>query len=233
MTIFKKLFCFSVSLIFEASSLFSQGHSPHSELLSQNEISDLLNDSVTKAFNLDIPVYRIYKYSDKSGNYFNILSELKGPYTIATDTPNIRVVALNLQMSNGKITKTWNLEKEVLPDYIVGVQNISFLEDYIEFKDLDNDSIIEPIIVYNTLTELSLLIIYKNQIVSIEYQFQGYDFETLRVDKSYYELPQIVKSYVEGKLHSLEKSMNIALPDKWQIKMKNHKTLIRASKNSR
>ncbi len=229
-----KLFFICTTILSTTTCLFSQGQSSNCILLSQKEISDIFNDSLKREYNLENAVLKIYKYSDKSGNYLTILNEIKGPYILLNnDTPNIKANAINLKNESGKISKIWNLEKDALPDYIVGVQDINFLEAYIEFNDLDNDSIIDPIIVYKTLTEIGLSVIYKNNIIPIEYQFKGVDFKSLRIDKSFYELPQIIKSYIEHKLYSMKTSMNIELPKAWQKKMKKNKTLIRAKKYNR
>lgn len=227
MTISKPFFIV-ILILWATTSLFSQGQMCPGKLLAKNEISHFLNDSLKSAFDLEKPIYKIYEYSDKSGDYLTILNEIKGPYTLQNnDTTNIKATAINFKIEGSSITKMWNFEREALPDFIVGVQDINFLDDYIELKDIDNDTFVEQIIVYQTLTILGLFIIYKNQMISIENHFKGFDVKTFRVDKSFYELPPIIKSYIERKLYSMELSLNIALPNGWLKKMKKQKTLIR------
>ena len=198
-------------------------------MIDSREAKDILSDSLKTVYNLKEPQIKIYAYSDKSGNYLTILNEQKGIYTLGkNDTTNVKATAVNLKSESGKLSKTWTLEKEVLPDFVVGVQDIHFLNEQLEFSDLNNDSLVEPILVYQTFTERTLSIIYKNQIVSIAHQFKGYDFNTLNIDTAFYALPSEIIIYLQSKLHLLELSTQNALPKGWEKGMKKQKTLIRA-----
>ncbi len=189
----------------------------------------LLNDSIKKEFFLEDSILKIYQYADKSGNYLTVLNEIKGPYKLENNVPsNIKAIAINFKMEDSKLNKMWGFEKLALPDYLVGIQNINSLDSLTELNDLDNDSIVEPIIVYKTLTETNLTVYYNNLASSIVIHHKGYNKKTLIVEKSFYELPQLIKTYLELKLKSMEKTMNLDLPEGWIKKMQKQKLIIQS-----
>ena len=212
----------------------TQAQLPGPRLLSPKEATEILSDSLKSEYNLKDPLYKIYAYSDKSGNYLEIFNEQKGLYTLGrNDTAISKTIALNLKMEEGRMSKNWILETEVLPDFVVGVQDIHFLYDLFEFRDMDGDSVVEPIVVDQTLTATTITIIYKGQDISIEHQFKGSDFNTLIIDKTFYSLPPIITSELRNKLQLLAFSTKNELPKGWQKGMKKQKISIRERKTSR
>lgn len=194
----------------------------------KNKIA-ILNDSIKKEFFLEDSTLKIYQYADKSGNYLTVFNEIKGPYKTENNMPtNIKAIAINFKIEEGNLIKMWGFEKLALPDYLVGIQNINFLDSNIELNDLDHDSIVEPIIVYQTLTETNLTVYYNNLASSIVFHHKGYNKKTLVVDKSFYGLPQMIKTYLELKLQSMEKTMNLDLPEGWIKKLQKQKLIIQS-----
>ncbi len=221
------LFFIGISLILVCNPILSKAQS--SGILTYKNKFAILNDSIKKEFFLEDSILKIYQYADKSGKYLTVFNEIKGPYKLENNVPsNIKAIAINFKMENSKLNKMWGFEKVALPDYLVGVQNIIFLDSLIELNDLDHDSIVEPIIVYKTLTETNLSVIYNNLVSSIVFHHKGYNKKTLVVDKSFYGLSQIIKTYLELKLKSMEKTMNLDLPEGWIKKLQKQKLIIQS-----
>lgn len=119
-----------------------------SEILTRSQALSIVNDSVKKAFKIDYPIYRVYKYTDVSGQYFCVLTESTD--SIATnaegepDTAHHTIRAIDLKLDNGKFTKVWEINDFILKN---GSEiSIWFWTKFCEFQDLDNDGLIAPLL---------------------------------------------------------------------------------------
>src|SRR5579872_7290449 len=88
------------------SFLLAQQNKPASEILSRTQVVSIFTDSVKQAFKINFPIIRVYKYADRSGQYFCVLTETmdsivkddEGGY----DTLHHAIRAINLKSdSNG------------------------------------------------------------------------------------------------------------------------------------
>lgn len=110
--------------------------------------------------------------------------------------------------------------------------NIWFWTKYCDFKDYDNDSLVDLIIVYGTSAmngyddgRIKFIIFYKGTKVAIRHQNGVLDFEReTQVDKSFYDLPKSLKTSIMQKMELMEKNQHAIFPHGWQTAMRNKKT---------
>jgi len=55
--------------------LLAQQKQPSCEILSQRQVSATINDSVKMQFAIDFRILRVYRYVDRSGQYYCVLTE--------------------------------------------------------------------------------------------------------------------------------------------------------------
>jgi len=183
----------------------------------------IVNDSVKKAFKIDYPIYRVYKYTDGSGQYFCVLTESTD--SIGTDadgkpdTAHHSIRAIDLKLENGKFSKVWEINdfmKTHGPEI-----SIWFWTKFCEFQDFDNDGLIEPIIVYGTHSldevdgnRVKFIIYYKGQKIAIRHHDSDLDEgRSTEVDKAFHALPQKLKDAVRAKME-LMKKLDLAIFEK-------------------
>ncbi|MBN8851683.1 MAG: hypothetical protein BGO55_05230 [Sphingobacteriales bacterium 50-39] len=187
-----------------------------SEILTRSQALSIVNDSVKKAFKIDYPIYRVYKYTDVSGQYFCVLTESTD--SIATnaegepDTAHHTIRAIDLKLDNGKFTKVWEINDFILKN---GSEiSIWFWTKFCEFQDLDNDGLIDPIIVYgsHSMDEINgnrvkFIIYYKGQKIAIRHQDSDLDeARSTEVDKTFHPLPQKLKDAVKAEMLLINKA---------------------------
>ena len=120
-----------------------------SKILSTKETNLIFNDSIKKEFRINYPIFRVYKYSDKSGSFLCVLTESNDSIVNHKDTFSHNIKAINLKVDKDKFVKVWELNDNTLKND-KEEYSIWFWTKYFDFKDFDNDGIIEPIIVYGT-----------------------------------------------------------------------------------
>ena len=220
------------------SNVFSQKTVTASEILSSKQVSALFPDTVQKKFKLNFPIFRVYKYSDKSGQYYCVLTESKNIVTADKDTINHKIKAINIKVNNNSFVKTWEIN-----DYIKRGENeeysIWFWIKYIDFKDYDGDGLIDPIIVYGTSAlndygdgRIKFLVYYKGQKIAIRHQNGVLDFEReTQVDKAFYNLPQAFQTTIKQKMELMVKNDQAIFPVGWQTAMKNKEEIFNELNN--
>lgn len=201
------------------STARAQQNQPSGEILSRSETSTIINDAVRKQFGIDFTIVRVYKYVDRSGQYYCVLTEKldsliendKG----GNDSLHYKIRAINLKECSGKLKKVWEINDYAIRDqkYADVEQSIWFWTRYTEFTDFDGDGLIEPIIVYGSGTEdgeggrIKFIIYYKGQKVAIRHQDSDLDEgRSTQVDKAYYNLPSKLKVRLTGKMEAMNKA---------------------------
>lgn len=131
-----------------------RGQQPHPAVktLSPPEVATVISDTVKSAFRLNLPISRVYKYSDNSGTYFCVLMESNdsiGQTEGKTDTFSRNIKAVDLKQNGNGFTKVWELN-----DHIVKNDQkeyaIWFWNSYFSFEDFDGDGLVDPFLVYGT-----------------------------------------------------------------------------------
>src|SRR5579864_171692 len=127
--------------IFRSCILRAQQNQPSSEILSQSQVSATINDAVRKQFGINFTIIRVYKYVDRLGKCYCVLTEKfdsltrneEGKY----DTLHFAIRAIGLREDSGKLKKVWEINDRAIRDpKIEGIeQSIWFWTKYIEFTD--------------------------------------------------------------------------------------------------
>jgi len=200
--------------------LRAQQNKDAGEIVPAKEVSSIFSDSVKKAFRIAWPIYRVYKYADTSGQYFCVLTESNDSFATTAkgepDTAHRSIRAINIRSDHGKMSKTWEINDFILKD---GSEiSIWFWSRFCEFRDFDNDGLVDPIIVYGTHSmdeiagnRIKFIIYYKGQKIAIRHQDSDLDEgRRTEVDKGFQPLPQKLKDAVSAKIAIMNKE-NLAI----------------------
>jgi hypothetical protein len=179
-----------------------------SRILSPAEVEQVFTDSVKQKHNIQYPIRRVYSYSDKSGEYCMALTE-RFDGTADGDTVHHQIKAFHFKLSNGILTK----EREIYDFTIEPETSIWFWTKYFQFRDIDNDGLIEPIIVYGSRRDdfdqfrVKILIYYKNQKYAIRHSHCDLDYcRFTQIDKEFYNLPKPVIEEVKNIIRAIEEN---------------------------
>jgi hypothetical protein len=202
------------------------------EILTGKQVAQLFTDSLRKTLKLNFPIFKVYKYSDKAGLYYCILTESQDEITADKDTLNYHIKALNVKSENGVFHKVWEINDNLLQTKS-DETSIYFATKYTEFKDYDGDGLADPVIIYNTSAanglddgRIKIIIYYKGQKVAIRHQNGTLDHEReTQVDKSFYELPDPLQKAIKQKMEQMARNNHAIFPAGWQTAMKKKKTL--------
>lgn len=221
---------FIVILLFPGDFVFAQ---TKTEILSQKVTSEIFTDSLKKKFSINYPIRRVYECKDKSGEFYLILSESNDSIVNTKDTLHKNIKAINFSRVNNVLVKKWELN-----DFITGPtkeseaeKSIWFWTKYFILKDLDGDSIIDPIIVYGSMGaygqdngRIKIKVYYKGQKSAIRHQNGALDFErNTKVDRSFYELPVKIREEVKKIMEKLTDAELAIFPYGWQHAMSKEK----------
>jgi len=103
-----------------------------------------LNAEAVKKAGVELPVFKRYCYTDKSGSYALVLSE-KQDLPFADETLSSVIQATLFKVgSDNVLTRQWSIRD------FAGKEDagVNFRSKLFEFADLDADGLIEPILVY-------------------------------------------------------------------------------------
>jgi hypothetical protein len=201
-----------------------------SEQLSSKQIVDLFTDDIRKKLNITLPIFKVYKYSDKSGQFYCVLTESRTSITEENDTLNNRITAINFRFENGNFTKSWEINDNIIKEK--DETSVWFMTKYVDFKDYDGDGLGEPIIIYGSAGlngrddgRVKFIIYYKGQKIAIRHQNGTLDYERVtQLDKSVYTLPESMLESIRQKMMLMEKNGHTIFPASWQTDMDNKKT---------
>jgi hypothetical protein len=206
---------FGLITLFNSYSVRAQEKSRASEILSHNQVLSIINDTVKKAFKIDLPIFRVYKYTDASGQYFCVLTESNDSFALTKegepDTAHHMIRAIDLKLENGKFVKMWEINDFIKHN---GAEiSIWFWTKFCAFDDLDKDGLIEPIIVYGTHSmdeidgnRVKFIICYKGQKIAIRHHDSDLDDgRYTEVDRTFHALPQNLKNAVRAKMEMINK----------------------------
>lgn len=180
-------------------------------------VKAIFNDSIKKTFNINFPIFRVYRYSDKSGEYYCVLTESDDSVSVE-DTISHALKAIDLKADQGVLTKVWEIN-----DFIVKNENeettIRFWTRFSEFKDYDGDGLIEPFIIYGMRTSdgsydngrIKFIIYYKGHKFAMRHQGSTFDSGRETVfDASYDSLPKAVRDAIDKKMAEIRVQMDVA-----------------------
>ena len=203
------------------TSLKGQENSTN-QTLSQLETNTIFTDSVRRQLNIDFPIFRVYKYGDKSGKFLCVLTESNDSISSSNDTFNHSLRALNLKIDGRRLTKTWEINDNIIKNE-KDENSIWFWTNYLDFKDFDSDGLVEPIVVYGTRAmngyddnRIKFIIYYKGKKFAIRHQNGVLDNERkTEIDSSFFSLPKKVKDNIKSKMALMEKQAKAIFTQTW------------------
>ena len=188
----------------------SMNYAQTSRELSKSEI-EKLNFDFKK---MSMPLTNVFEFNDKSGIYNLFLFE------------DSKMISKNVSL-NSKIFAVCYiedhdgfLEKWKINDFIESPKenNIFFWSEYCQFKDIDGDGFIEPIIIYSTASNndiferIKIITIYKNKKYVIRAQECVLDdCRTFKKDTDFNKLPKSITNNVEKLLSRLRNEQGLIL----------------------
>ncbi len=216
-----------------ATPASAQHTKPFNKQLTTKEITTLFDNKLKFTY----PIYRAYQYTDKGGKHFLIMTEnnLNNNYSACYKTQQnciTKIKAYNYHYKNGKCRLEWQMNDFILPKNEVDKEYfISFWTKYFQLADYDNDGLIEPIIVYGTLTRngtsdgrIKILTYYHGKKVAIRHQNGTLDYQrNTQVDKAFYQLPTAIQTRVKTIMQEINNDDNGIFPYGWQKAMKKQK----------
>ena len=225
------IFLFSAVIISDAS--YAQKPLSAPIILSSEQADAVFTDSVKGRLKINYPIYRVYQFSDKSGQYYCLLTESRDSMGEKNDTINHFIRALTCRTGPAGLIKVWEMNDHVRKD-LKEEDNIWFWTNYIDFKDYDNDGLIEPLIIYGSTAmngyddgRIRFLIYYKGQKVAIRHQNGVLDPEReTTIDKAFYLLPETLQTSVKQKMKQMEEADQAIFPNGWETAIKDKRTVI-------
>ena len=204
-----------------------------SHLIDSNTVDSIFSDSLKKTLNIDFDIYRVYKYEDKLGVGFIVLTENK--YKIEKKNTLIdSIKAFNFRLKENKFILKWSFQDFYLikGNSVSEEYSIWFWTKYFILDDFDEDGIIDPIIAYGTKGmnnyddgRIKILIYYKGKKRAIRHQNGTLDSErNTQVDKKYYHLPKKIQMQVLSIMDSMMKNNHAIFPYGWKENMEEKKT---------
>jgi len=228
----QRIFTFFIALIC-LTNVFAQKITVRTEILTAKQVTELFPDTIRKTLAINFPILRVYKYADKTGPFYCILTESRNEINTGKDTFHHSIKAINVKAENGSFSKNWELN-----DNIIKKENdessIWFWTKYIDFKDYDGDGLADPVIIYGTAASngyddgrIKFIAYYKGKKIGIRHQNGILDFEReTQVDKAFYDLPPSLQASINQKMVLMTKNNQAIFPAGWQTAMKNKKTKI-------
>ncbi|SMC44881.1 hypothetical protein SAMN04488524_0488 [Pedobacter africanus] len=220
-------------LFFSTILAFGQSKVLNSEMLSQQETKKIFTDRLNKQSGINYPIRRVYRCIDSSGQFFIVLTESTNVKAPRTDTLHHHIKALNFQAEKNGLIKKWEIDDSIIkqPGNDEMENSIWFWTKYTALKDIDNDGLIDPVMVYGTSGlnhtddgRIKILTYYKGKKFAIRHQNGTLDFErNTRVDKAFYTLPVKIQEHVKLIMQKMTGDGHAIFPYGWQKAMKAHK----------
>lgn len=192
-------------------------------ILTRAEVEKFLPENVRQKFKIDYNLFRVYTYLDKAGENWIVLTEKIDSITPTGDTLSGKIKAFRFSNGVNKFEKEWEINDTILK----GENTILFWTKYCDFKDVDGDGIIDPILVYGTRGindlrdgRLNILFIYQDQKIAIWHQNGVLDLErNTQVDAAFYILPLSVQEYIKEIMQKIETNAHAIFPYGWKEAM--------------
>lgn len=223
-------------LIFLLITLVHFGYGQNSEIsrsqLTEQEIDSIFTDSLKTSLKIDFSIHRIYKYDDKGGTHFLIMTKNEIECDDGQECYD-SIKAFCFSFKDDRFIQEWKLTDFILPkgNQVSKEYSINFWTKYFELNDYDNDGSIDPIMVYGTYGmngtddgRIKILVYHNGKKRAIRHQNGTLDFErNTKVDELYYELPIGIKKRVSQIMANITENEHGIFPSGWQTAMENKK----------
>ncbi|MBN2681074.1 MAG: hypothetical protein JXR58_01075 [Bacteroidales bacterium] len=209
---------------------FSQQNEP--EIIDKTQHNQIVDSNLKSEFGIYYSIFRIYKYSDNIGLHYLILTE-RTVDSSADEPRNDSIMAFHFTKENEKMKLDWKLRDFVVKQSIGDnlESSIWFWSKYFQLKDIDNDGIVEPLLVYGSSGingkddgRIKIFVFYKGKKYGIRHQNGVYDGDrNTKVDKEFYDLPNAVVLESIAIMEKIVEDNNAIFPYGWQKAMKEKK----------
>lgn len=225
-----RITCLLITLLYLVSTC-AQKPAVSSQQLSSKQIGEVFPDELRKKLGITLPIFKVYKYDDKSGQFYCVLTESRTSITEENDTLNNTIKAINFRYQDGKFIKSWEINDNIIKDKYE--TSVWFMTKYVDFKDYDGDGLLEPMIIYGSAGmngrddgRVKFIIYYKGQKIAIRHQNGTLDYEReTQLDKSLYTLPEPMLESIREKMELMVKNGHTIFPASWQTDLENKKTV--------
>ena len=197
--------------------------------LSNDKIETLFTAQKKQELGINFPIWKVYKYEDKTGSYYLVLTEQKHKEPQDEKIFNSAIKAFNFKVEKDIWTKTFDINDAIVTDE----ESIWFWTKYIYVEDFDDDGIIEPIVIYGTGGmngyddgRIKILLYYKGKKIGIRIQNAVLDGErNFTVDADFYSIPKNIQDKIKDQMKIMIENDVTILPTDWENQM-NKKALI-------
>lgn len=225
----RKLFLFV--LVFNTVAAFAQKKDT-SFILTQKQIETTFPAELRAKLGFTFPIYRVYKYSDQSGQYYFTLTESRDVID-GNDTTSYKIKAFIHKIETDSLQQILTINDQIRKE-APSESAIWFMTRWCLVKDIDKDGLTDIIIPYCTTAmngvddgRIKIFVIFKGKKIAIRHQNGVLDDERETVvDKAFYELPVSIRTYVTQFMESMVEKNKAIFPYKWQAAMKAKKTVI-------
>lgn len=215
------------------TGISAQKVSENADTLTTMQAHRLFTASIRQTLDLPMPIYRVYKYSNKSELYYCVLTENKDKVADDGSIYSTKIKAVAVKKEGNSFKKQWQIYDSIIKKDNIET-SIWFWTKYSDFKDNDADGSIDPVIVYGTSGmngyddgRIKIITFYKGQRSEIGHQNGTLDFEReTKVDKLFYSLPVAIQEAVKERMTLMTKNNHAIFPHGWQNAMINKKTFI-------
>lgn len=212
------------------------GQTKVATIVSEKEVKQIFTATVKQKFGITFNIYRVYRYTEKTGTFLVAFTENIANITAKKDTLIDKIKGYCFKESNNLLEKQWEIN-----DFIAKQANdsnvettIQFWTQYLDFQDIDKDTIVEPILVYGTKGindyedgRVKILVFYKGKKVAIRHQNGVLDDErNTQIDIDFYDLPQSLQSHVKEIMNKIAINKHAIFPNNLEAEMKKRKTKI-------
>jgi hypothetical protein len=216
------------------AALWAQPAKITSTMYSARQADSVLAGTDKQALGLEWPVFRAWKYADRSGTYFCALTESRDTIITDKDTASYHIRAVFLKQNGSQWQKYMELNDhanihEDLPEW-----TIWFWTRYCSFSDLDGDGLADPLVVYGSSQSmisrlsdgrLKIILWRRGQKYAIRHTNSSLDnYRETQVDTAWYKLPAKIQAAVTAKMELMTKNGHCIFPYGWQKNMRLKKT---------
>ncbi|WP_157730196.1 M949_RS01915 family surface polysaccharide biosynthesis protein [Tenacibaculum jejuense] len=171
----------------------------------------IFSSAKKKVLKIKYPIVRVYKYNDRTGENYLVLTERKDIRNSIETKQNDSIQAFNFRLKNGLLKEEWSLRDFIYKDKYIEESSIWFWTKYIEVKDYDGDGFMEPIIIYGTNEEdhgddrMKILVYHKDEKKAIRHQNSDLDdARTTQVDASVFKMPLLIRKKIKTLLEEID-----------------------------
>ncbi|SEL85977.1 hypothetical protein SAMN04487910_3510 [Aquimarina amphilecti] len=195
--------------------------------ISKKEMNAVFSNRRQIQLGISYPLYQAYNYKDESGEYYLLLTDHKKAITEKKDTLYDNIYGVNLRVEKNQFKKRSTIKGEIDQDWET---SIGFWNQYSKLEDFDGDGVIDPIIVYGTITpskyedgRVRIIAYNKKSRVTIKHQNSEIpDGRITKINKKFYNFPPQIQEAVKIIMKSMTKNGHAFFADDWEKKMGNN-----------